>query len=314
MVIPLKNESFSKEKERVLISGCCGFIGRHMTDYLLKKGYHVEGIDNLSVGKKIPEGLKRFGFWDMDLTDPYMDWDMVFKAIEPDYVIHLAAFARIQPSIEEPIKWITNNVNSTINVLEASRKVGVKKVVFTSSSSVYGDNKIPFQESMKVDIKTPYALSKYFGEEMCKLYNRIYKLPCVSVRYFNVYGKGQIKTGKFATVIGIMLHEKETGKKITIVGDGKQRRDFTYIDDIVEGTYKAMLYGRGGEIYNLGCGKNYRIKYLAKLIQPNVKMHKQGYQRLQEAWETQADIDKARLELRWNPRYSLKKGLKEVMK
>jgi UDP-glucose 4-epimerase len=325
MVIPLKNKAFSKndewikkncgplekftvsfKKPVVLVTGSDGFIGSHLCKLLLDKGYDVYGIDNHSVGKRRYEGCL-----DIDICN-YPAVLKIFEEIRPDYVFHLAAFARIQPSIDDPVLWITNNVNSTINVLEASRITKVKKVVFSSSSSVYGDNKIPFRESMPVDIKTPYALSKSIGEEVCKLYTRIYKLNTSVVRYFNVYGKRQIETGKFATVIGIMLNEKRKGKPITIVGTGKQRRDFTHVSDIVEGTYKAMLYGKSGEVYNLGCGKNYSIKYLASLIQPNKKMHKSGYVRLQEAWNTQADITKARGDLGWNPRYSLKKGLKEM--
>jgi UDP-glucose 4-epimerase len=294
------------KKEKVICSGSDGFLGSHLCKFLLKKGYDVYGIDNHSVGKRRYEGCL-----DIDLCN-YPAVLEIFEGIKPNYVVHLAAFARIQPSIDEPVTWISNNVLSTINVLEASRIMNVKKFVFSSSSSVYGDNKIPFKEDMKVDIKTPYALSKIMCEQMCQLYTRIYRLNTIIVRYFNVYGKGQIETGKFATVIGIMLDEKRKGKPITIVGTGKQRRDFTHVSDIVEGTYKAMLYGKPGEVYNLGCGKNYTIRYLASLIQPNKKMHKSGYVRLQEAWNTQADITKAKRDLNWRPKYSLKKGLKEM--
>ena len=306
MVIPLKNKTNLKKKEVVCITGVDGFIGSHLANYLLKKGYDVYGIDNHSVGKRRYEGTLEINLCDYECVLK------LFEEIKPDYVFHLAAFARIQPSIDDPVLWISNNVESTLNVLEASRITGVKKVVFSSSSSVYGDNTIPFRESIPIDIKTPYALSKSMGEQMCKLYSRIYSLHTSIVRYFNVYGKRQIETGKFATVIGIMLNERKNNKPITITGTGKMRRDFTYIDDIVEGTYKAMILGHRGEVYNLGCGKNYSIKYLAKLIQPNSKMHKKGYVRLQEAWETKADITKAKRDLNWKPKYSLKRGLKEM--
>lgn len=306
MVIPLKNKTISEEKEVVMCSGSSGFIGSHLCQYLLKKGFDVYGIDNHSVGKRRYEGML-----DVDLCN-YPAVLKLFEEIRPDYVFHLAALARIQPSIDEPVLWIRNNTLSTLNVLEASRIMNVKKVVFSSSSSVYGDNPIPFREGMKPDIKTPYALSKIMCEQMCQLYYRIYKLPTTMVRYFNVYGKRQIETGKFATVVGTMLNERKMGKPITIVGTGKQRRDMTYIDDIVEGTYLAMVKGKSGEVYNLGCGKNYSIRYLAKLIQPDVRKHKKGFVRLQEAWNTQADITKAKRDLRWRPKYSLKKGLKEM--
>ena len=306
LVIPLKNETISKKKEVCIVTGSDGFCGSHLCKLLLDKGYDVYGIDNHSVGKRRYEGTLEINLCDYECVRE------IFEEIRPNYVVHLAAFARIQPSLDDPVGWIRNNICSTINVLEASRIMKVKKVVFSSSSSVYGDNPIPFRENMKPDIKTPYALSKIMCEQMCQLYTRIYRLNTTIVRYFNVYGKRQIETGKFATVIGIMLNEKKMGKPITIVGMGKQRRDFTYINDIVEGTYLAMIKGKPGEVYNLGCGKNYSIKYLAKLIQPNSRMHKKGFVRLQEAWDTHADITKARGDLGWNPRYSLKKGLKEM--
>lgn len=237
----------------------------------------------------------------------------IFRKVRPDYVIHLAAFARIQPSLDEPYLWINNNVDSTANILWASHLFGVKKVVYSSSSSVYGDNKTPFKETMKPDIKTPYALSKLFGEQMCELFTRTYNLPCVTVRYFNVYGKRQIESGKFSTVIGVFLKQKKDGKKLTITKLGRNKRDFTYIDDIVDGTYKAMLNGRGGEVYNLGCGKNYTLMEVATMVQPDKRMHHYGLERKYDVWETKADITKAMRELGWKPKVCLKEGIKRCM-
>lgn len=310
--IPLKNETFPKKKEKVIVTGCGGFIGSHMVDYLIERGYDVYGLDSFEIGKfkNLNPKLKWFG---VNLCDKRNTLN-IFKRIRPHYVIHLAAFARIQPSLKEPDLWIINNVSSTINVLCASKQVRARKVIYSSSSSVYGDNKVPFIETMKPDIKTPYALSKLMGEQMCELFTKVYGLPCVIVRYFNVYGKRQIDSGKFSTVIGVFIKRKREGKKLRITNLGRNKRDFTYIDDIVRGTYLALKYGRNGEVYNLGCGTNYSLNYLATLIQPNKKMHTYGLVRKQEAWETKADIQKSIRELGWKPKVSLKEGIKKCIR
>lgn len=307
----MKNETFFSDSERVVCTGGLGFIGSHLVDKLVNQGFEVYVFDNLSVGK-LRNSNRKAEYINVDLCN-YEELIDVMKEIKPKYVYHLAAFARIQPSLKEPTIWIPNNTTSTVNILWSCVEVGVEKVVFSSSSSIYGDNKTPFKETMSPDIKTPYALSKLFGEQMCKMFTKLYGLPCVTVRYFNVYGKRQIESGKFSTVIGVFMKQKKEGKKLTITDLGKNKRDFTFIDDIVNGTYHAMLYGRGGEVYNLGCGKNYSLKYLATLIQPDKKMHSYGLERKQEAWETKADISKSMRELGWTPKVSLKEGIKRCM-
>jgi nucleoside-diphosphate-sugar epimerase len=295
--------------EKVLVTGGAGFVGFHVCERLIKEGYDVYSIDNFSVGKNVNKKVETYF---CNLTDAPAVLS-IFRKVKPDYVIHLAAFARIQPSLDEPYLWISNNVNSTVNVLWASHVMGVRKVVYSSSSSVYGDNKTPFKETMKPDIKTPYALSKWMGEEMCQMFTKVYHLPCVTVRYFNVYGKRQIESGKFSTVLGVWFKAKREKQKLLITQVGKNKRDFTHIDDIVDGTYRAMLYGKSGEVYNLGCGKNYTLTEVATLVQPNKRMHKYGLKRRQEAWETKADITKAKKDLGWTPKVSLKEGIKRCL-
>lgn len=293
-----------------LITGNAGFIGSHMADYLISRNYEVHGIDNLSTGSK-DNINKDVVFHQVDLCDYETILDIV-KQIKPDYVFHFGALARIQPSIEDPIKWNFNNANATLNILEACRQTGtVKKFVYSSSSSIYGNNKVPFKEKQEARAKHPYGLSKLHGEQWCKLYSELYNLDTAVLRYFNVYGPRQVLEGDYATVVGIFMHQKEEGKKLTIVGDGTQKRDMTYVADVVRANYQATQR-KGFGIYNVGTGKNYRIKDIAKMIQPDESMHKYGLVRRAEAKATLANNHKAARELKWKPRFTLEQGIAEM--
>ncbi len=289
---------------RVVVTGCAGFIGSHLTDYLVDAGYEVYGIDNLSTG--FMENVNdKCNFIKMDLCSR-QETLRVIQTIKPKYVFHLAALARIQPSIKDPLKWNDHNLTATLNLLWACKKAKVKKVVFSSSSSIYGDNKIPFKESQLPDPKSPYALSKYVCERWCRLFYDMYNLDISILRYFNVYGKRQIIKGDYATVIGIFINQVKHSKPLTVVGDGKQKRDFTFIDDVVRANVLASLH-EGFGIYNIGTGKNYRIIDIANMISNNVKFVPE---RINEVDATKASNKKAKKELRWMPLYDLEEGIR----
>ncbi|MDO8265270.1 MAG: NAD-dependent epimerase/dehydratase family protein, partial [Candidatus Parcubacteria bacterium] len=288
---------------KVLVTGGAGFIGSHLTDVLIEKGYQVVIIDNLSGGKK--ENINpKAEFHLLDLRD--------FDKIQPlfagiDYVFHLAAKPRIPLSIIDPISAHENNLNATLNVLVASRDNKVKKVVYASSSSVYGNQeKLPQREDMNPDPLNPYALQKYVGELYCKIFSSLYGLQTVSTRFFNVYGPRAPQEGAYATVIGIFLGQKQKGETITITGDGNQKRDFTYVRDIVNGVILAAEKNAGGgEVFNLGGGHNYSINELAKRIGgPSVYIDP----RPGEIKESLADSSKAQKLLGWKPQFTLEMG------
>lgn len=293
--------------DKILVTGNAGFIGSHLADYLIETGHEVWGIDNLSTGKfeNINPSVK---FIQGDLCNKKKTQQSINK-IKPDYVFHFAALARIQPSIEDPITWNLNNANATLNLLEACRQVGtVQKFVYSSSSSIYGDNKIPFKENQEPRAKHPYGLAKLHGEQWCKLYSELYGLDTTVLRYFNVYGPRQVLEGDYATVVGIFIKQKEENKPLTIVGDGKQKRDLTYVKDVVMANVKASQ-SKGFGIYNVGTGKNYEIRNIAKMIQPDTTKHMYGIVRRAEAKVTKANNRKAKKYLKWHPQHYLEEGI-----
>ncbi len=285
---------------KLLVTGGAGFIGSNLVDELVKQKHRVLVIDNLSTGKK--EYLNRKAkFFKTDITD-YKSIAPLFKGI--DCVFHLAALARIQPSIINPALSFDNNVQGTFNVLLASKENKVKRLVYSASSSAYGDQrKLPLKESMIPSPKNPYALFKYMGEEMCQLFFQLYGLPVVCLRYFNVYGERQSVQGAYSTVIGIFLKQKKKGKPLTIVGDGNQRRDFTYVKDVVRANILAMKSKKAvGNLINIGSSRNYSVNSVAKIIDKN---HVFIPPRPGESRITLADISKAKKLLGWQPKTKL---------
>jgi UDP-glucose 4-epimerase len=249
-------------------------------------------------------------FYRLDLTDAAaIDW--YIEQTRPEVVFHLAALARIQPSIEDPIKWNNHNANATLNLLNACYKQGVKKVVYSGSSSVYGDNELPFVETQVPMPKNPYALSKAISEKWCELFVKLYGLDVTVLRYFNVYGPRQVLQGDYATVVGIFKNQRDEGRKLTIVGDGSQRRDFTYVKDIVRANILAAERGGVGP-YNIGTGVSYSINEVADLIQPDTTKREYGLVRKTEAAEVRADNSRAKQELDWEPLFSLQEGIIEM--
>lgn len=257
-----KNKPSNK---KAVVTGGAGFIGSHLTDALVKEGYSVTVIDNLFTGKR-SQVNKCAKFVKADICNltkikPY------FK--NADLVFHLAGIARIQPSIKNPFPTMRDNVMGTLNVLLAARDAGVMKVIYSASSSSYGDqDTMPLYEEMKPQFKSPYSLSKYIGEELCRLFSNLYDLKTVSLRYFNVYGPRQLLTGAYATVVGIFFKQALAGKPLTIVGDGNIKRDFTHVYDVVRANLLAAQSNKvgRGEVINIGTGSNHSINQVAAMV------------------------------------------------
>ncbi len=292
----------------VLVTGGAGFIGSNLAERLIGEGHQVSIIDNLSTGKRanLRSDAEFFEFNIADL-DSIKD---IFQ--RKDVVFHVAAIPRISRSIENPAETFNSNVTGTLNVLLAARDAGVKRVVYSASSSAYGiQDKLPLSEDMPARPLNPYALSKYIGEELCKEFTDLYGLDTISLRYFNVYGPRMDMQGEYATVIGKFLQLKSGGKPLTIVGDGKQTRDFTHVSDIVEANMLASQIARGGgEIVNIGAGNNRSVLEIADIIGGE-----RVYipERLAEIRDTLADISKAKKILGWEPKVILKEGINQLL-
>lgn len=293
---------------KLLVTGGAGFIGSNLADELVRFGHKVAVIDNLSLGKKEYVNPKA-KFHRQDIRD-YKKIKPLFKNI--DCVFHLAAQPRIQPSIINPAESFDNNVLGTFNVLLAAKENKVKKIVYSASSSAYGDQKrLPLTEEMIAHPKNPYALFKYMGEEMCGLFHSLYGLPVVCLRYFNVYGERQSTAGAYATVIGIFLKQRKSGKPLTIVGNGKQLRDFTYVGDVARANIAAMRSSKAvGHLINIGSGQNYSVNEVAGMID---EKHIFIPPRPGESKVTLADISKAKKLLGWKPKVSLENWLKKSL-
>jgi len=294
--------------KKVIVTGGAGFIGSNLAKALIKKGYEVHIIDNFSGGKKenVPDGAT---LHELDITQ-LSDIESIFS--DAEYVFHFAALPRVQYSIEYPLETSEANVMGTLNVLEASRKAGIKKVVYSASSSAYGDqDTMPLVETMTPGPKSPYGLQKYIGEEYCKVWSEVYGLPTVSLRYFNVYGPGQSEEGAYALVIAKFLKLKREGKPLTITGDGLQTRDFTHVRDVVNANILAATSDKvgKGEVINIGAGNNVSIKEIAEMISDNIEYIPARL----EPHDTLADNSKAKELLDWEARVSIEEGLGELL-
>lgn len=295
---------------KIVVTGGAGFIGSNLVDALVEKDFDVHIIDNLETGKKENVNPKaRFHLADI------RNYDEITPIFEgASYVFHLAALARIQPSIRDPLPAHHANATGTLNVLRASQKAGVKKLIYSGSSSVYGKNPTPFREDMPPDPLNPYAVQKLVGELYCRNFAELYGLPTVILRYFNVYGPREILDGAYATVIGIFRQQLKEGRPMTMVADGEQKtRDFTHVRDVVRANILAMESPKVGsaEIINIGTGKNYTIKELADMFGGPIQVipAKPG-----ETVITLADNSCARAFLGWEPTVFLPEGVAELKK
>lgn len=284
---------------KVLVTGGAGFIGSNLVDQLIALNHQVVVIDNESA-------ISNSNFyWNSKAENHILDITY-FNSIKDlfegvDYVFHTAAEARVQPSIENPSISVSTNVVGTTNILEASKLANVKRVIFSTTSSIYGNkNSTPNIETQPIDCLTPYSVSKYAGEQLCKIYSSLYDLDTASLRYFNVYGNREPSKGQYAPVISKFIKQHKAGEFLTIVGDGEQRRDFTHVDDVVNANILAMTCKEPlrGEVFNIGAGSNFSINEIAQLISSKYQYlpYRPG-----EARETLADNTKAREILGWTP-------------
>lgn len=297
---------------RVLVTGAAGFIGSHICDLLLQEGCDVVALDDLSTGRErnlaTAAGNPRFRFVRADIRE--------FGQIEPqfegiDWVLHLAGRSDIVPSIEQPTEYFDVNVKGTLNVLEAAKRHGVKRFVYTASSSCYGIAKTyPTPEAAPIQPEYPYALTKAMGEELVMHWAKVYQMPALSLRLFNVYGPRSRTNGAYGAVFGVFLAQMLKGLPVTIVGDGSQTRDFTFVTDVARAFVAAARSPLTGEIFNVGSGGHYSINHLVDLLGCE-----RSYipKRPGEPDCTFADTSRIREALDWAPQVSFEAGVKVML-
>ena len=295
-----------------VVTGGAGFIGSHLVERLLADGHRVIAIDNFSTGR--PENLAhlkdnpKLKLVRLDIRD--------HEAVAPlfdgaDWVFHLAALADIVPSIERPTDYFNANVAGTESVLEAARRAGVRRFVYAASSSCYGiPDSYPTPETAPIRPQYPYALTKRLGEELVLHWGQVYKMPVVALRFFNVYGPRSRTSGTYGAVFGVFLAQKLAGKPFTVVGDGRQTRDFTYASDVADALVCAAASDATGESFNVGSGATYSVNALVALLGGPVTYIPK---RPGEPDCTFADISKIKARLGWSPKVSLEDGVKKMI-
>ena len=297
--------------KKYLVTGGAGFIGSHIVDNLVNAGHGVIVIDDeSSEAHKYFHYNDKAKYYKLDICD-YNRIESLFDNV--DTVFHLAAESRIQPAIENPLKAVKTNAYGTCSVLQAAREAGVRRVVYSSTSSAYGlENEIPNVETQPDDCLNPYSVSKVSGEKLCKMYSDLFGLETVVFRYFNVYGERQPTRGQYAPVIGLFLEQLKKGQPLTIVPDGEQRRDFTHVSDVVSANILAstVKMEKYGEVFNLGTGTNHSVNELADLISKDTVMIDP---RVGESRETLANINKAKTVLGWEPKVILEQWISEQL-
>ncbi|WP_102348294.1 SDR family oxidoreductase [Bacillus sp. Marseille-P3661] len=309
-----------EEGTKFLVTGAAGFIGSNLVEAILKLGYQVRGLDNISTGHKLNVeqfmNHPNYEFFEGDIRD--LDTCMsVCEGI--DYVSHQAAWGSVPRSIEMPLLYEEINIKGTLNMMEAARQNNVKKFVYASSSSVYGDEpNLPKQEGREGNLLSPYALTKMVNEEYGKLYSKLYDLDTYGLRYFNVFGRRQDPNGVYAAVIPKFIKQLLNDETPTINGDGKQSRDFTYIENVIEANLKACKAPKeaAGQAYNIAYGgREYLIDIyhelcsaLGKDIQPIFGPERKG-----DIKHSNADISKAKELLGYNPEWSFERGIKAAI-
>jgi UDP-glucose 4-epimerase len=297
---------------RALVTGGAGFIGSHMVDLLVERGIDVVVVDNLVTGRR--ENLAQHA------GNPHVQWHAVdmcelppdseaFRGVE--YVFHFGGIGDIVPSIDRPLDYMRNNFQGTLAVLEASRRAGVRKLIYAASSSCYGlAREVPTTEGAGIMPEYPYALSKWMGECVALHWEKVYRLPVNSIRMFNVYGPRVRTTGAYGAVFGVFLAQKLHGRPLTVVGDGEQRRDFVFVSDAARAFLLAAESDDSGEIFNLGSGEPQTVNRLVELIGGQV-VHVP--RRPGEPDCTWADIGKLRQRLGWAPTVSFETGVRIML-
>lgn len=297
---------------RALVSGGAGFIGSHLTELLLSQGHEVVVVDNLNSGRRknllAVENHPGFSFHQVDICQKG-SLEPLFEGV--DWVFHLAALADIVPSIENPQKYFEVNVNGTFHILECARRAQVKRLIYAASSSCYGIPSIyPTPESAQISPQYPYALTKYLGESLVMHWEKVYQIPSVSLRLFNVFGPRSRTTGTYGAVFGVFLAQKLHGRPFTVVGNGTQTRDFTFVSDVVRAFLSAAESPVTGEIFNVGSSNHYSVNRLVELLQGEVIYIPK---RPGEPDCTFADIIKIQKWLAWKPQISFERGVQTLL-
>jgi len=295
---------------KAIVTGGAGFIGSHLVDALLLAGYKVVVLDNLSTGRieNLAHGCSRLTLCECDISVPGTWASLIEKG---DWVFHLAALADIVPSIHRPGPYFRTNVDGTFNLLQASADAGVGRFIYAASSSCYGiPDDYPTSESADIRPQYPYALTKRLGEELVLHWAQVYKLPAISTRFFNVYGTRSRTSGTYGAVLGVFLAQKLANKPFTVVGDGTQTRDFTYVTDIADALITAAKSKKTGEVYNVGSGKTISINRLVDLLggEKHYIPKRPG-----EPDCTFANIHKIGRELGWMPKVTIEEGVATVL-
>jgi UDP-glucose 4-epimerase len=297
---------------KCLVTGGAGFIGSHLVDQLLDAGHDVCVVDNLSSGR-----LKNL---ELALQHPncsFVQADIVDRnAIEPlfkniDWVFHLAGVADIVPSIENPELYFNVNVSGTMNVLQCAKNASIKKLIYAASSSSYGIPDVyPTPETSPINAQYPYALTKYMGEELVMHWSKVFGLPAISLRLFNVYGTRSRTSGAYGAVFGVFLAQKIKGQPLTVVGDGSQSRDFTYVTDVASAFLAAALSNASGEVFNVGSGNHYSVNSLVELLGSEVVYIPK---RPGEPDCTFADVSKIQSSFGWTAKVGLQAGVSNLL-
>ena len=295
-----------------IITGGAGFIGSNLTDHLVRIGHKVIILDNFVSGKKnnlAHHKKKDVKIVKLDISKS-KNLYRYFKGV--DYIFHLAGLAEIIPSIKNPKQYFDNNVIGSLNVVEAAKKAKIKKLIYAASSSCYGTPKsFPTSEKDKIDLKHPYAVTKFMGEELIMKYASIFNMPNISFRFFNVYGPRLNTSGQYSAVIGNFLSQMRKKKPLTIVGNGKQTRDFIHVDDLANAFIKVIKSKSVNKIYNLGSGKRTSINTIAKIFGGKKKFIPI---RPGEPKNSLANIYKIKKEINWKPKITIEEGIKRLLK
>ena len=300
-------------RKKVIVSGGAGFIGSHLVERLLADGHEVLVLDNFSTGRRENldhiEGRSMLRIADVDVSK-VAEISGLFGSV--DWVFHLAALADIVPSIQNPGAYFTANVVGTASMLESARQASVERFVYAASSSCYGiPDEYPTSEKAPIRPQYPYALTKYLGEEMVLHWSQVYGLPAVSLRLFNVYGPRSRTSGTYGAVFGVFLAQKLAGRPFTVVGDGSQTRDFTYVTDVVNAFVSAAESEVAGEVFNVGSGNTYSVNALVTLLGGDVEHIPK---RPGEPDQTFADTRKIRSRLGWSPKVSFEQWVSNMLK
>ena len=295
-----------------IVTGGAGFIGSYVVDYLVSKGHFVIVIDNLSTGKKrnIKEHLKNKKVELIKCQVENFKFSQIKKK-KIEFIFHFAGIGSIVPSITNPKKYIETNVSATANILEQTRNVKYKKFVYAASSSCYGMANTPTSEQDKIFTLHPYSLSKFMGEQLCMHWSSIYKLPICSIRIFNAYGNRISFDGGYGAMFPVFMRQILEKKPLTIVGDGKQKRDFIHAIDLAKAFYLVANSKKSGEIYNVGSGRPISIIEIAKILSDKINFIPK---RPAEPDITHANINKIKKHTKWKPEISIEAGIKDMLK